>query len=240
MPRQPNRGSGRYRRDLVSEPIPLPDPPARPAGEPLPPPVPTAHRPRWAPLTLVAFGALVVCTNIAAAVWARWIETNPEGLLFLSSRNRYLALTLAAGVSLGAYVLIAFVRISAAFIVCHMVGRAYKGEVTGWFQRYLGFTPESVAAFERGFEKAEWALIPIFAGSNLVAALSGIRRTPPVRLAILLSIGIAGRLVLMWWLARTFEKQLVDFLEWVARYRWWVVGASVALVVLVHVRNLRR
>lgn len=224
----------------MSEPVPLPDPPARPDGDPLPPPSPTAHRPAWAPLTLLAFAGLVVCTNIAAAVWARWIETNPEGLLVLSSRNRYLALTLAAGVSLGAYVVIAFVRISVAFAVCHLVGRAYKWEVTGWFQKYLGFTPESVRAFERGFEKAEWALIPIFAGSNLVAALSGIRQTPPVRLAVLLSIGIAGRLALMWWLARTFEEQLVDFLEWVARYQWWVVGASVALVLLVNVRNLRR
>lgn len=201
----------------------------------------TPHvRPVWAPLTLVAFVALVICSNIASAVWARWVNTNPEGLLLLSSRNRYLALTLAAGVSLNFYVVIGFARIAAAFVVCHLVGRAYRDDVMGWFVKYLGLTNESLNAFERGFDKAEWFLIPFFSGSNIVAAISGVKRTPPVRLAVLLTIGIAGRLTLMWWLARTFEEQLVDFLEFLQRYQWWAVGISIALVLLVNSRNLRR
>ncbi len=199
-----------------------------------------AHvRPSWAPLTLAAFVLLVIATNIASAVWARWVDVNPEGLLMLSSRNRYLALTLAAGVPVGTYVVIAFLRIGAAFAVCHMIGRAYHDDAIGWFRRYLGVTPETIGSFNRGFAKAEWVLIPFFAGSNIVAALSGVHRTPPVRLAVLLSVGIAGRLVLMWWLARTFESQLVEFLGWLQRYQWWAVGISIALVLLVNVRNLR-
>lgn len=204
-------------------------------------PTETPHvRPAWAPLTLAAFVALVICSNVASAVWARWVNSNPEGLLLLSSRNRYLALTLAAGVSLGFYVVIGFVRIAAAFVVCHLVGRAYRDDVLGWFTRYLGVTNDSVNAFERGFDKAEWLLIPFFAGSNIVAALTGVKQTPPARLAVLLSIGIAGRLALMWWLARTFEDQLVDFLEFLQRYQWWAVGISVGIVVLINARNLRR
>jgi hypothetical protein len=200
----------------------------------------TPHvRPVWAPLTLVAFVVLVIATNVASAVWARWVDTNPEGLLVLSSRNRYLALTLAAGVPVGTFVVIAFMRIGAAFAVCHMIGRAYHDDAIGWFHKYLGVTPEAIATFNRGFARAEWVLIPFFAGSNIVAALSGVHRTPPVRLAVLLSVGIAGRLALMWWLARTFESQLVDFLEWLQRYQWWAVGISIALVVLVNLRNLR-
>ena len=204
-------------------------------------PNPTPHvRPNWAPLTLAAFVALVICSNIASAVWARWVNTNPEGLLLLSSRNRYLALTLAAGVSLPFYVVIGFLRIGAAFVVCHLVGRAYRDDVAGWFTKYLGMTKESIIAFERGFDRAEWALIPFFAGSNIVAALSGVRRTPPAKLITLLAIGIAGRLALMWWLARTFEDQLVEFLGFLQRYQWWAVGISVGLVVLINSRNLRR
>ena len=207
---------------------------------PFPPPTLAPPRPAWAPLAIVGFVGLVICSNVATAVWARWVNTNPEGLLLLSSRNRYLALTLAAGVPLLFYAVIGFVRIAAAFVVCHLIGRAYSDEVLGWFRRYLGVNDEALAAYDRGFEKAEWALIPIFAGSNLVAALSGVRKTPPVRLAVLLSIGIAGRLLLMWWLARTFEDQLVSFLEWVARYQWWLVGLSVLAVVVVNAKNLRR
>jgi hypothetical protein len=200
---------------------------------------PTHVRPSWAPLTLVAFVSLVIATNIASAVWARWVSTNPEGLLLLSSRNRYLALTLAAGVPVATYVVIAFVRISAAFLVCHMIGRAYHDDAIGWFRKYLGVTPETIDTFNRGFARAEWVLIPFFAGSNIVAALSGVHRTPPVRLAVLLSVGIAGRLALMWWLARRFESQLVEFLEWLQRYQWWAVGISIAIVLLINVRNLR-
>jgi hypothetical protein len=196
-------------------------------------------RPSWAPLTLVAFVSLVIATNIASAVWARWVSTNPEGLLLLSSRNRYLALTLAAGVPVATYVVIAFVRISAAFVVCHMIGRAYHDDAIGWFRKYLGVTPETIDTFNRGFARAEWVLVPFFAGSNIVAALSGVHRTPPVRLAVLLSVGIAGRLALMWWLARRFETQLVEFLEWLQRYQWWAVGISIAIVLLINVRNLR-
>jgi len=200
----------------------------------------TPHvRPSWAPLTLVAFVLLVIATNVASGVWARWVETNPEGLLMLSSRNRYLALTLAAGVPVGTYVLIGFVRIGAAFLVCHMIGRAYHNDAISWFRKFLGVKPDTIDSFNRGFARAEWVLIPLFAGSNIVAALSGVHRTPPVRLAVLLSVGIAGRLALMWWLARTFEAQLVDFLGWLQRYQWWAVGISIALVLLINVRNLR-
>jgi hypothetical protein len=200
----------------------------------------TPHvRPNWAPLTLVAFVALVIMTNLAGGFWARWVDTNPEGLLVLSSRNRYLALTLAAGVPVWTYAVIGFLRIGAAFVVCHMIGRAYHDDAIGWFRKYLGVRPEAIDSFNRGFGRAEWFLIPFFAGSNIVAALSGVHRTPPVRLALLLSAGLAARLALMWWLARTFEDQLVSFLEWIARYQWWAVGISIALVVLVNLRNLR-
>ncbi len=44
----------------------------------------------------------------------------------------------------------------------------------------------------------------------------------------------------MWWLARTFEEQLVDFLGWLQRYQWWAVGISILFVVLVNMRNFRR
>ncbi len=190
-------------------------------------------------MPLVLFVGLVICTNVANAVWARWVDTNPEGLLLLSSRNRYLALTLAAGVPLGTFVLIGMARITAAFVVCHLIGRAYHDDAIGWFRKYLGLTAEAEAAFNRGFAKAEWLLVPFFVGSNIVAALSGVHRSDPRKLAALLAVGIAGRLALLWWLARTFEDQLVDFLTLLQRYQWWVVGLSVVAVLVVNVRNFR-
>ncbi len=219
----------------------LPDPTGPPVAAPT---ADAVHEPpRWAPLTLVAFAGLVICTNIANATWAKFVDVddpNAELLLLLSSRNRYLAFALGVDVSLVAYAVIGFLRIAVAFAVCHLIGRAYSYQATGWFKRYLGFTDEAETAFDRGFEKAEWALIPIFSGSNIVAVLTGVRRTPVRKLALLLTIGIVGRLALMWWLARFFDDELESFLRFTTRYQWWVLGISIGAVVLMNLRNLRR
>ena len=197
-------------------------------------------RPWWGPLTLVAFVALVVCTNVANVVWATWVGDNPAGLLALSSRQRYLVLTAADDISPVAFATIGAARIALAFVVCHLIGRAYREQALTWFTRYLGMTQESIDAFHRGFTSAEIGLIPFFAGSNIVAVLTGIHRTPPLRLAVLLGIGIAGRLALMWYLAQAFEDQLLDVLGFIQRYQWWAFGISLALVLAVNFRNFRR
>ena len=196
--------------------------------------------PAWAPLTLVAFVALIICTNVANGVWAQWVNSRPEALLALSSRQRYLVLVVAGGISPLTYVVIATLRIALAFVVCHMIGRAYRDQALSWFTRFLGVTPRSLAAYQRNFGKLELGLIPFFAGSNIVAVLTGVHRTPPARLAALLAVGIAGRLALMWWLAKTFEEPLLDVLDFLQRYQWWALGISVALVLLVNARNFRR
>lgn len=199
-----------------------------------------SHRPPWAPLTLAAFVGLVIATNVAGATWAKWLESSPETLLLLSSRNRYLALALGADVSWFGYWVIGFARIALAFVVCHLIGRAYADDALRWFVKYLGVTPEALDQFNRGFAKAQWFIVPFFAGSNLVAALSGVHRTGWARLAVLLSVGIVGRLVLIWWLAQIFDEELEDFVGWLQRYSWWAVGISVVLVLLVNARNFRR
>lgn len=200
-------------------------------------------RPRWAPFTLVAFVSLVICTNIANAMWPRLTDVdspNPELLLALSSRNRYLAFALGVDVSIPAYIVIGFLRVMLAFGVCHLIGRAYSGEAIGWFKKYLGFNDDAERAFDNGFQKAEWALIPIFSGSNIVGVLTGVRRTPWSKLLPLLAVGIAGRLTMMWWLARFFEDQLDSFLNFTTRYQWWFLIGSIGLVLMVNLKNFRR
>jgi hypothetical protein len=198
------------------------------------------HPPPWAPLTLVAFAALVICSNVANVVWASWAADSPEGLLALSSRNRYLVAAVGGGVSAVAFFAIGAIRIGAAFVACHLVGRAYRDQALTWFTRYLGVRPEQLDQMNAGFGKAEVGLVPFFAGSNIIAVLTGVHRTPPARLGTLLAIGIAGRLVLMWFLAQAFEEQLEDVVDWLQRYQWWFIGGSVLAVVLVNLRNFRR
>jgi len=204
-------------------------------------PVEVHHRPSWAPLTIVAFISLVVCTNIANVVWADWVDEHPAALLTLSARLRYLVFTAAGGIDALPYGVIGGLRIAAAFLVCHLAGRAYRDDLLRIFTRYLGLTPEALDAYHRGLDKAEIIIIPWFAGSNIIAALTGVRKTPPVRLLTLLAIGIAARLALFWWLATgPFEDEVKRVLKWVDRYTIPIIIGSIALVILVNVRNFRR
>lgn len=202
---------------------------------------PAEHeRPAWAPLTLVAFAALVVCTNIGGIFWAKLLEWGPWSLLVFSSRNRYLVLALGADVWEPAYWIIAPLRIGVAFLVTHLIGRAYGDVVLGWFTKYLGVTYEAIQQFNLLYDRAHWFAIPFFVGSNLLGAVSGIRRTPIKRVLILVAIGIYLRLALIRVLAVLFDDELERFVGWVQRYSWWAVGVSLVLVVLVNARNLRR
>ena len=53
-------------------------------------------------------------------------------------------------------------------------------------------------------------------------------------------IGVTARLALLWWLAEEFERPLDDFINWTNRYQLWIIGISVAVVVLANVRNFRK
>jgi hypothetical protein len=189
---------------------------------------------------LVIFVGLVICTNVANVVWATWADDNPVGLIALSSRQRYLVLAVAGGISPLAFAIVGAARIAIAFVVCHLIGRAYREQALTWFTRYLGVTDEALDTYNRGFAAAEIGLIPFFAGSNIVAVLTGIHRTSPRRLAVLLTLGIAARLALMWYLAHAFEDELLDVLRFTGRYQWWLLGLSFAVVLAVNFRNFRR
>ena len=125
--------------------------------------------------------------------------------------------------------------------MCHLAGHAYRDDILRIFTRYLGLTPEALDAYHRSLDRAEIVIIPWFTGSNIIAALTGVRRTPPLRLATLLAIGIAARLALFWWLATgPFEDELKRVLKWVDRYTMPVIIGSIALVLVINVRNFRR
>lgn len=189
---------------------------------------------------IVVFVALVACTNVANALYASWITDHPARLIALSSRNRYLAATAVEHLGWWHWTVIATVRLALAATVCHLLGRIYGDRALRWFWKFLGMTPDGVAAFEQGFERAEWVLVPFFVGSNIVWAISGAARSNPARLAGLFVVGLAARLALIWWLAHRFESQLHSVTTWLNRYQLPIIIASIALVLVVNVRNFRR
>ena len=198
------------------------------------------RRPSHGPFLIAAFVGLVVCTNIANIFFARWVKTQPEQLIMLSSRNRYLIGVVGAGISPVAYAVIATARLTLAAAVCHFLGRAYGDQALRWFTRFLGMTPEAVNRFEQQYRTAEVVLIPIFVGSNIVFVLSGMVNTRWRRIVPLLLIGIAGRLALLWWLAKQFESEVKSVIDFLQRYQIPIIIGSVVLVIVTNLANIRR
>ncbi|MEO8266850.1 MAG: hypothetical protein ABI706_15210 [Ilumatobacteraceae bacterium] len=198
------------------------------------------ERAAYGPFLVVAFVGLVVCTNIANIVFARWVKTQPDQLIMLSSRNRYLIGAVGAGISPVSYAVIATIRLTLAAAVCHFLGRAYGDHALRWFTRFLGMTTEAVDRFEQQYRTAEWVLIPIFVGSNIVFVLSGMVRTRWRRIVPLLLVGIAGRLALLWWLAKQFESEVKTAINFLQRFQLPIIIGSIVLVVLTNVANIRR
>lgn len=189
---------------------------------------------------MVAFVGLLVCANLGTIFLSSLVDDHPGVLLALSSRNRHLVLTVQSDLGYAAWAAIAAVRITLSAVVCHYLGRAYGDRALRWFWRFLGMPPETVARFEQQFAKAEWVLVPFFVGSNIVWVLSGAARTSWRRLAPLLALGLAGRLPLLWWLARQFESELKSVIDFTTNYQLWFIGGSVVIVVLTNVRNFRK
>ncbi len=197
-------------------------------------------RPWWAPITLVAFVALVVCSYIGTAVSTKWVNTNPEGLLLLSSRVRHLVAVAGGDIEFWAYFWIGFVRLGVAFVVCHLIGRAYGRTVLIWFGKYLGVRAEQIHQIMDMFHRAEWVVIPFFVGSNIVGAISGISRVSARRLTMLLSIGLVVRLVFWWIVARVADDQIDTVLDFLNKYQRPALIISVVLTIVFVAFNLRR
>lgn len=198
------------------------------------------ERPRWAPLTVVAFVALVVCGWFASGYWSRLVNDHPAALLALSARVRFLLLVTGSDISFPVYALVGGLRLALAYAVCHLAGRAFGRDVLVWFGRYLGATPKQIQDMLQLFHHAEWVVVPFFTGSNIVAAITGITRTPLRRLVPLVAIGIFLRLVLWWWVADVADDEVDAVLDFLDTYQTPTLIASIVLTVVFVGINLRR
>jgi hypothetical protein len=101
-------------------------------------------------------------------------------------------------------------------------------------------TREAVDRFEQQYSKAEWVLIPIFVGSNIVFVLSGTVKARWRRILPLLLAGIGARLALLWWLAKRFESEVQSVTSFLVRWQIPIIIGSIAVVIISNVANIRR
>lgn len=190
--------------------------------------------PRWAPLALLLWVGLVVLGYWATIVSPDWADDRPLDLMALHSRVRHLLAASARDVDPLWFAVIGTIRMSLSFWASYLVGRAFGRQVLIWFGKYLGATREQIRNVISGFHRAEWVIVPFFVGSNLVAAITGIGRTPLRRLIPLVYLGIAVRLLFWWVVGRVAEDEVGDVLDFIGRYqRPALIITAIAVVGLV-------
>jgi membrane protein DedA with SNARE-associated domain len=185
-------------------------------------------------LTTVLFVIGTIGSNIGPAL----VDENPMLVLALSSRNRNLFGSVPYIDPL-AYWIIGFIRVLLAAVALYFVGRWYGNRALTWVEGNMGELPLIYRWMERAVDRFGWLALVAMPGSNVVCLLLGHRRMPPMRFAVIASIGIVIKLAVLWAGGKIFEAQIRQFLDWIERYQWWVVIALFALSFLQSARRGR-
>ena len=186
-------------------------------------------------LTTLLFVIGTIGTNIGPAL----IDEHPRLILMLSARNRNLFGTVPY-IDLMSYLLIGFTRVLIAGVALFLVGRWYGTKTLGWVEGNMGELPAIYKWTERLVDKAGSVMVVLMPGSNVVCLLVGHRRMAPRRFIPLLMLGITIKLAVLWRGGKLFENQIKDFLSYIERYQWWVVGALFIASALQSARKGRR
>jgi membrane protein DedA with SNARE-associated domain len=186
-------------------------------------------------LTTLLFVSGTIGTNIGPAL----IDEHPRLILMLSARNRNL-FGAVPYIDLMSYLLIGFTRVLIAGVALFLVGRWYGTKTLGWVEGNMGELPTIYKWTVRLVDKAGSVMVVLMPGSNIVCLLVGHRRMAPHRFIPLLMLGITIKLAVLWRGGKLFENQIKDFLSYIERYQWWVVGALFIASALQSARKGRR
>ena len=170
-------------------------------------------------LTTMLFVIGTIGTNIGPAL----VDERPKLVLLLSSRNRNLFASVPY-IDLFSYSVIGFFRVLIAGVALFLVGRWYGEKATSWVLGNVGELPAIYRWTERAVDKAGTLMVVLMPGSNVVCLLVGHRKMKIQKFVPLLMLGIAIKLAALWRGGKLFEQQIKDFLNYIEKYQWWVVG----------------
>jgi membrane protein DedA with SNARE-associated domain len=180
---------------------------------------------------LITAGTLFVMGTIGSNVGPAWVDERPALVLAMSSRNRNL-LGSVPFLDVVPWAAIGFTRVLFVGVVLYFLGKWYGATALRWTEGQLGELPRIYHWFQTAIDRAAWLMLILMPASNLVCMMAGHRR---MRLRWFLSFihtGIVLKLVVLRIGGDQFDDEITDFLGWLNRYQWWVVGGLFALTSL--------
>lgn len=188
---------------------------------------------------LVLSGVLFAVGTFGSNVGPAWVDDRPAVVLALSARNRNL-LGSVPYIDLFPYVTLGFVRLLLAGVTLFFLGRWYGSKAIEWTEGQVGELPAIYGWFQRAIDKAGWLMLLLMPASNLVCMMAGYRRMRPRLFVVLISLGIALKLAVLWVGGKAFEEEIISVIEFINRYQWWVVGGLFALTFLQSGNKVRK
>jgi membrane protein DedA with SNARE-associated domain len=188
-------------------------------------------------LSALLFAVGTFGSNIGPA----WVDERPAVVVALSARNRNLFTSVPFfGHNWLLYGVLGFLRLLLAGVTLFFLGRWYGRKAIEWTEGQVGELPAVYGWFQRGIDRAGWAMVLLMPASNFVCLMAGHRRMAPRRFLAYISAGILAKLVVLWIGGRIFESEIRSFLDVIDKYQWWVVGGLFALTFLQSANKIRR
>lgn len=188
------------------------------------------RRRRRLALLVTPIAILTVAGTFADWFAAALITEHPLLQMFLNPRNRYLILA-ANQVDPVPYYVVGFFRLVLTDPLFFLLGMLYGGAGVRWMERKFALGDGTLQTLERWFGKAAYIIVPI-APNGFICLIAGAAGMRPLVFITLDVLGTIGRLILLDVSAQALEAPLDDFMGFIRRYQWWIVGVSVALGLL--------
>jgi membrane protein DedA with SNARE-associated domain len=203
-------------------------------------PMPDLHpRPAARRFVLVLSGLLFAVGTLGSNLAPAWVDERPAVVLAMSSRNRNL-LASVPFIDPLSFTVIGFSRVLLAGVTLFFLGRWYGATAIKWTEGQVGELPAIYSWFQRAVDKAGWLMVLLMPGSNLVCMMAGYRRMKPAKFVVLISIGIAAKLAVLWAGGKRFEDEIKSFLDAIDGYQWYIVGGLFAITFVQSMFKARR
>jgi membrane protein DedA with SNARE-associated domain len=182
------------------------------------------------PVLLVPIIGAMVVAMIGDVIGPSLINEHPLWQITVNPRNRWLLLA-ASQVAALPFFIVGFVRLVAIDPIFYVMGLQHGDAALRWAERKLGDDAGLVRTVERWFGRAA-PVVVLVAPNGYVCLLAGATGMRVRTFLALNMIGTVGRLTLFLVAGAAFRDQLLDVLEFIQRYQWWLVALSLLIVSL--------